>query len=75
MAKKTILMLSKTRELVPRVFSSHLQRSYADRAVTPEGKVTIPPPTLSYRLKEAQPVRNVLVDEDADGNLYLTLEE
>jgi hypothetical protein len=75
MAKKTILVLSATNELGPITTTTHDLRSYGDRSVSPDGKVTIPPPRVSLKLKEAHSVKQVSVDRDADGNMYITLEE
>ena len=77
MSKKTILKLSKKHKLIQDTVDSGHYRPprVSDISVSPDGTVITPPPTASFDLKEAHTVSRVSVDRDADGNVFITLEE
>jgi hypothetical protein len=75
MSKKTLLMLPKDSPgLSEHIDSGHQRARVRDTGVTAEGREIVQL-SSSLRLKEAQAVSRVTLDRDADGNLYITLEE
>jgi hypothetical protein len=72
--KRTILRLSNKNELTQHIMTSHGSGRVRDIGYGADGK-PVTPPSTSAVLQDAQSVRKVTVDRDADGNLYITLEE
>ena len=77
MAKKTLLLLPKEGGTLSQPMLGGHQRAgvrSTNIGVTAQGKEVVPP-SVSVRLDEPQLVSRVTVDQDEDGNFYITLEE
>jgi hypothetical protein len=72
--KRTVLRLSTRHELTEYRETSHISARFRDVGYGADGKPATPSSAVSV-LPEARNVRQVTVDRDYDGNLFITLEE